>query len=39
MIDDRGACDTARAIHAPSKALRDKGTNPFTWGAYVHFGA
>ncbi len=42
MIDDRGAFDTARsarAIHASSKALRDEGTNPFTWGAYVHFGA
>ena len=42
LIDERGDFSTAmsaRAIHASTKALRDKGTNPFIWGAYVHFGA
>lgn len=42
LIDDGGAFDTSRsgrAIHAAAKALRDRGTNPFIWAAYVHFGA
>ena len=42
LIDACGAFDTARsarAIHAAAKAVRDRGTNPFIWAAYVHFGA
>ena len=42
LIDDCGGFDTARsarAIHAAAKAVRDRGTNPFIWAAYVHFGA
>ena len=42
LVDDDGLFSTARsarAVHAAAKILRDKGTNPFIWGAYVHFGA
>ena len=42
LVDECGGLDTARsgrAIHAVAKSLRDGGTNPFIWAAYVHFGA
>ena len=42
LTDGRETIDTARsarAIHAATKALRDRGINPFVWAAYVHFGA
>ena len=42
LVDGSGGFDSARsgrAIHAVAKLLRDGGTNPFIWAAYVHFGA
>ena len=42
LVDGCGGFDSARsgrAIHAAAKSLRDGGTNPFIWAAYVHFGA
>jgi len=42
LRDESGGCDTrrsARALHAALRELRNRGSSPYIWGSYVHFGA
>ncbi len=42
LRNESGGFDTgksARALHAALRELRNRGSSPYVWGSYVHFGA